>query len=256
MAPATKTRTRRPSHAEQVAKLRGEVESLRDQLRRTQRLATLGTMTAMVAHEFNNILTPIISYAQLARENPALVDKAIARAADGGRRATDICGAILGLTGAGVQEPRQESLAELIETTMAAMGREPAKDGIELTMAVPADLTLTTRRVELQQIVLNLLLNAREALLARRPPRLLTIQGQRSDSKVTLTVTDNGQGIAPADQKRIFEPFFSTKDSPDGAGGHGLGLALCRELATRLHGEIAVASTPGEATTFTVTLPA
>ena len=68
-----------------------EVEALREQLHRAQRLAAVGTMTAMVAHEFNNILTPIINYAQMARTNPKLTDKAIAKAADGGQRASSIC---------------------------------------------------------------------------------------------------------------------------------------------------------------------
>ncbi len=81
-----------------VKELQAQVDALRGELRRAQRLAAVGTMTAMVAHEFNNILTPIINYAQLAKNNPKMVPKAIARASEGGLRATEICKAILYVT--------------------------------------------------------------------------------------------------------------------------------------------------------------
>ena len=160
VSPGTQT------YPQQLATLNAEVASLREQLRRAQRLAAVGTMTAMVAHEFNNILTPIINYARMARTNPKFTGKAIDRAADGGERATNICKAILGLTGQETQAG-PVSVAELICETLAAMGREPAKDGIELVLAAPPDLTICTRRVELGQVLLNLVINARAAVLAK-----------------------------------------------------------------------------------------
>ena len=244
------------SHHEQLTRLQGEVESLREQLRRAQRLATVGTMTAMVAHEFNNILTPIINYARLARKNPSLVDKALDRAADGGTRASDICQALLGVTRNGSAQ-RELNLVQLINETLAAMARDPSKDGIELRLDVPGDLQATARGVELQQVLLNLLVNARTALLGVSGPKRIELSAGRKGSGVVLRVSDNGAGIPPENLQRIFEPFFSTKQASHDGGseGYGLGLAFCREMMTTMGGEISVESAPGQGTTFTLHMP-
>lgn len=243
-------------YPEQLERLRREVDALRQQLRRAQRLATVGTMTAMVAHEFNNILTPIINYAQLAQSNPALSGKAIARAADGGRRASHICQAILGISRQD-EAPREAGLRELIDETLAAMARDPKKDGIELVVQVPANLALCTRRVEFQQVLLNLLINARRAVLDKAPPRRIEILGAKKAGRVALQVADTGVGIPPENLDKIFQPFFTTQQSPDkNSRGHGLGLAICKDIVTSLGGEITVRSKLGKGSTFTVLLPA
>ncbi len=215
-------------------------------------------MMAMAAHEFNNILTPIISYAQLARKNPALVQKAIARAADGGLRASNICRAILDMTCKTNNEPSETNLAELVPETLAVMARDPGKDSIELVFQAPGDLTIITRRAELQQVILNLVMNARAAVMEKEGPRTIGISIERQGRDVVLSVADNGVGIPPENIERIFEPFFTTKNSPEGEScGYGLGLAICREIVTEeMGGQIAVESTPGKGTTFTVRLPA
>lgn len=244
------------TYPDQLDRLKGEVEALRQQLRRAQRLAAVGTMTAMVAHEFNNILTPIISYAQMAQNNPALAGKAIARAADGGRRASHICKAIMGIAGKEVPA-EQSNLSELISETLAAMARDPEKDGIELVLEAPAELTVTTRRVELQQVLLNLLINARDAVMAKPQPRRIEISAGRKAGMLCIQVSDSGVGIAPENLDKIFQPFFTTKQSQDRDNrGHGLGLAICKDIITSLGGEISVRSKVNKGTTFTILLPA
>lgn len=238
---------------DQLAKLRGQVAALRSQLARAQRLATMGTMTAMVAHEFNNILTPIINYAQLAKMNPKLADKAIDRAADGGRRAACICNAILGMTREAAQ-PARIDLAELVADTLCAMAREPQKDGIELRVSIPPDLDLVGRRVELQQVLLNLLINARAAVLGKPGLRRIEITASTNGDIARICVQDNGTGIEPKNLAKIFEPFFTTKTGGDD-GGSGLGLAICRQILTDMGGEISVSSEPGEGAAFTVSVP-
>ena len=241
---------------ERLDRLQGEIDSLRDQLQDAHRLATLGTMTAMVAHEFNNILTPIINYAQLAQTNPKLVDKAIKRAADGGQRASEICGAILGLTRDEPPETVDVDIQELVKVTIDAMGRTPAQDGIELTLAIPDGLVVKTHRVMLQQVILNLLINARYALLGKRRPRKLTLSASVAGGTVSINVTDNGEGIPPENIEKIFDPFFSTKTQGNSESeGFGLGLATCRRIVTSLDGEINATSQPGAGCTFSVTLP-
>jgi signal transduction histidine kinase len=242
------------THQEQLARLSAEVQALRAQLKQAQRLATVGTMTAMVAHEFNNILTPIINYARLAQKNPALVTKAVNHAADGGQRATDICKALLGTLRGEAGKSAEINVSELLAGTLTAMAREPKKDGIELVCDVPADLQMLTRRVELQQVLLNLIMNARSAVTARSGLRRIEISARRSGQGVAFRVADNGVGIPPEHLEKIFEPFFTTK-AASAQDGHGLGLAVCREIVTSLGGDISVESSLGIGTTFTVRLP-
>ncbi len=256
MTVSTSRSTAATAQRERLAKLQREVESLREQLRSTQRRAAVGTMLAMVAHEFNNILTPIISYAQLAKSNPALSDKAIARAADGGQRASEICKALLGLVGEDQARPVRVNLCRIIADTIVAMAREPQKDGIDLNFDIPVDLTVLARPIELQQVVLNLLLNAREAVMDRSTPRRIDITTEADGPVVLLHVADNGAGISPENLRDIFLPYFTTRrDAKGDSHGHGLGLAICREIITSLDGEISVDSTLGEGTKFTVRLP-
>jgi len=245
-----------PAH--EVTHLQAQVDALRGELRRAQRLAAVGTMTAMVAHEFNNILTPIINYAQLAKNNPKMVPKAIDRASEGGLRATEICKAILGITRDDDHGPSQESLVEITHEIIAAMAREPGKDGIDLTIDIHQELTVTTRRLELQQVLMNLLINARTAVLAKPAPRLIRIAAEQNDDWVTMEVEDNGAGIPSEIIDKIFRPFFTTKGAVDAKGktrGHGLGLALCREIMDTLEGDISVESTVGMGTKFTLQFP-
>jgi len=244
------------THQEQLNRLAQEVEALRRQLRTARKLATVGTMTAMVAHEFNNILTPIINYAHLARNNPAMARKAIAHAAEGGQRATNICNAILSFAKDDAQEPTETDLGELVRRTIEAMGRDPKRDGIELSVDVPPGLKLLTRPTELQQILLNLLLNARQAVLEGNGPRSISISAHPSDEGVRLEVRDSGVGISPENLPHVFEPFFTTRGSCNSPSrGHGLGLTFCRDAVTALGGRITVTSTPGNGATFTVHLP-
>ncbi len=242
--------------AAELERLNGQVDALRGQLAHTQRLASLGTMTAMVAHEFNNILTPIINYAQLARKNPALVDKALARAAETGRQASDICQAILGLTRNSPSAVDELDLADLLGETVLAIGRRPERDGIELTVSAPDGATVSACKVRLQHVLLNLLLNARNAVLKTDRSRRIDLSAEVDDHDVIFRVGDNGVGIDPEHLERIFEPFFTTCcDQGDRNCGHGLGLAVCREIARAMGGDITVESTPGEGATFTFSVP-
>ncbi len=241
-----------------VQQLRNENAQLREQLERSQALASVGTMTAMILHEFNNILTPIINYAALAADgDEQMVAKAIRKTSEGGRRAVDICDALLSMLRNRTREPVRVRLAELVEQSLLAMGRNPAKDGITVHIAVPGGLSAMARPAELMQVLVNLLINARAAIAATDARGRITITASRADETVTLSVADNGTGIAPEHISRLFEPFFTTKHGGDAAdGGTGLGLAVCKQLLHKMHGDIAVESTLGQGTTFHITLPA
>jgi signal transduction histidine kinase len=244
------------SHQEHIEQLESEVQSLREQLHHAQRLAAVGTMTAMVAHEFNNILTPIVNYAQMARTNPKFAGKAIDKAASGGERAAEICKAILGMTHA-PQKATKVNVAELVSQTLAAMVRDPARDGIELCLDIPAGLTAQACSIELQQVLLNLVINARAAVLAREGGGKRIAISARRNGDLQISVSDNGTGISPENLSKIFQPFFTTKSAEEnGSDGHGLGLSICRDIVTQMGGTISVKSTLGHGATFTVRLPA
>jgi two-component system NtrC family sensor kinase len=125
---------------------------------------------------------------------------------------------------------------------------------------VPQGLSFCTRKVELQQVLLNLLLNARAAVLAKSGTRRIDISARCTRGRLTLKVRDSGVGIPPENLPRIFKPFFTTKsDDGDGSGssgGHGLGLSICSDILKSLDGRIDVQSVPGHGATFTVDLPA
>ncbi|MCY2925890.1 MAG: ATP-binding protein [Planctomycetota bacterium] len=253
---ATSNETLTADHQGELDRLRAEVKTLRHQLKHSQRLASVGTMAAMVAHEFNNILTPVVNYAQIAKSNPSLMTKALDRAASGGLRATAICQALLGFAGDQPPTPQPVVLHELVADTLSAMAREPHKDRIDLTLTIPEGTTVVTRRVELQQILLNLLLNARTAVMAQDGPRRIEVSAQPMGEALLICVSDTGVGIRPENIEKIFQPFFTTKAaSPTAGEGSGLGLAICREIVRDLGGEIQVQSTLGVGTTFALQLP-
>ncbi|MHC4983643.1 MAG: sensor histidine kinase [Planctomycetota bacterium] len=253
VAQATKDKT----HQQKLERLDAEVKALRGQLRRAQRLATVGTMTAMVAHEFNNILTPIVNYAKLARGDPSLLQKAVDRAASGAERAAEICNAILGMTQEAQSEPVKVSLAETVAESIAATARDPRKDGIELVVDVPKRLAVTARPVELQQVLVNLLMNAREAFDNSGGPKRIELSARRSDAHVLIRLSDTGVGIPRENLAMIFEPFFTTNGPSNGSRpGSGLGLPISKDIVEGMGGRISVQSTPGRGSTFTIRLPA
>ncbi len=243
------------SHAEGLARLQREVESLREQLRQAHQLATIGRMAAMVAHEFNNILTPIINYAQMAQKNPSMVEKAISHAAKGGERATAICNAILGMTRQQDADPEPVSLPEVVNEIFSILVRDPQKDRIEMMVEIDDDLVVPACRIGLQQVLVNLIMNARAALQTRDAPRQIRISAHRNGKLFIIAVQDNGHGIAPEDIDKVFQPFFTTRGSKGSSQGHGLGLAICQDVAKAAGWEIGVQSRLGEGSTFTIQIP-
>jgi two-component system NtrC family sensor kinase len=136
------------------------------------------------------------------------------------------------------------------------MVRAPDRDDIEMSVDVPPGLTVNARSIELQQVLLNLLINARAAVLAKTGGgKRITITARRKNG-VEIGIADNGTGISAQNLEKIFQPFFTTKSPADGeTGGHGLGLSICRDIVTQMNGTISVQSAPGKGATFTIRLP-
>jgi signal transduction histidine kinase len=239
--------------------LRRQIDELKQQLAQAQRLTALGELVSTTTHEFNNVLTTIINYAKFGmrhKDNPTR-DKAFEKILLAGNRAAKITGTVLGLArnrSAG-QEPT--NLVELVENTLLLLEREMNKYRITVDKSFQKGLPAACVNAnQVQQVLLNLLVNARQAMPGGGRVLIKLLYDPQSDT-VDLVVRDNGCGI-PADKlPRIFDAFYTTKNGPDasGKGGTGLGLSMCRDIIEAHHGRMRVDSTVGKGTAFTLKLP-
>lgn len=251
-----------------IVAMQRELDTLREQLTESQRLATVGTIAAVIAHEFNNLLTPIASYCQLALnqldkgvDDPALTKKALTKSVHHAMRAGKICNSMLSLV-RGERENRTIKIQSLIDEALAVLAREPSKDGIALRVQVQPELEVRGDPVQLEQVLLNLLINARQAMMMSdrgRGTGSITIKADRNnEGQVRINVIDTGPGIDAKNIAKIFEPFFTTKTAPKAGEprGSGLGLHICKQIVEVHGGTIDVESTPGKGATFGLLLPA
>jgi signal transduction histidine kinase len=242
---------------EHLAVVEARLDELHNALIHSHRLATLGTMASAIAHEYNNILTPIISYAQLALARPddtALLHKAVERALSGAERAAAISSSILGFARDGDDSP-QAFLPTTIDDALQCLAREPSKDGIELEVDLP-QVSIEMSPLALEQVIVNLVLNARKAM-KRRGGRL-RIAAVDGGAEVRLSVSDTGPGIPPEVMDRLFEPFVTHsigEGKPARREGTGLGLCICKRLVEQAGGTIDVESEPGKGASFEIVVP-
>jgi two-component system NtrC family sensor kinase len=247
----------------QLADAQRQLDSLREQLTETQRLATIGTIAAVIAHEFNNLLTPIVSYSQYAlnsaqSETPdmELVKKALTKSFQSAEKASRICASLLGLA-RGQPTLGQVEVQKLVDEVLSVLAREPRKDGIALRVQVEPGLSVHGDSVQLEQVLLNLLINARHAMLNRGGSLTVKACKVADNAEAKIQVIDTGCGIPEKLMPKIFQPFFTTKGTtrPGEQRGTGLGLAICKEIVDRHSGRIEVESQAGKGTTFSVFLP-
>ena len=252
------------SLSQRVAEMQSQLDLLRQQLTESQRLATIGTISAVIAHEFNNLLTPIVSYSQFALQSAntdkpdlELIKKALSKSFQAADKAGKICQSMLGLA-RGHSIFGQVPVQKLVDETLLVLARDPRKDGIALRVQVQTDLCVFGDPVQLEQVLLNLLINARHAMLGRNGS--ITIKAaslEGSPDLARIQVIDSGPGIPEKLLGKIWEPFFTTKATArrGEAKGTGLGLAICREIVEHHRGRIDVSSEVGKGTTFSILLP-
>jgi signal transduction histidine kinase len=239
--------------------LQEQVEILRQHLAQAQRLTALGELVSTTTHEFNNVLMTILNYAKHGlrhRDHPTR-QKAFEKILAAATRASKITNGVLGIArnrSAG-QEPTD--LKKLVEDTLVLLEREMNKYRIAVDKHFHPVPEVRACGNQIQQVLLNLLINARQAMVGGGRLSIKLWHDAESDM-VNLMVRDNGCGIPPEQLTRIFDPFFTTKKGPDasGKGGTGLGLSMCRDIIEAHHGRIRVDSTVGRGTAFTLMLPA
>ncbi|HMB95460.1 MAG TPA: ATP-binding protein [Tepidisphaeraceae bacterium] len=247
----------------EIARMQAQLEAVRQQLTETQRLATIGTIAAVIAHEFNNLLTPIVSYSQFALQSAEgdkpdmeLIKKALSKAFGSASKAGKICTSMLSLA-RGESSFGEVSIQKAIDEVLMVLARDPQKDGIALRVQVQPELSVNGDPVQLEQVLLNLLINARQAMLGKGGS--LTVKAMKTDdgAEVRIQVIDTGPGIPEKLLPKIFQPFFTTKGTAKQgeSKGTGLGLAICKEIIEHHKGRIEVTSEIGRGTTFTIHLP-
>ena len=260
--------------------LERQLETMNSELASLHRLSVLGVLAAGIAHEINNLLTPVLSYAQLALARPddeSLRTKALERTSAGIESVSQIVHAILGMA-RGEDGQTTANVAAVLDESIRCLGRDPGKDNVHIHADIDAETWVAINPVVLQQVLLNLVLNALKALHGRRGT--ITISAQETPTgKTTITVRDDGPGIPPDVLPTLFDspsdaPGSRRKrtgnsaklsagnpssggniDEPLPATGTGLGLSICRKLLASENGTITCSSSPNEGATFTIALP-
>jgi PAS domain S-box-containing protein len=229
-----------------------ELSRLQEQLRQAQKMESIGRLAGGIAHDFNNLLTAIAGYAELvlrtvepgsaAAENTAH----IRRSAD---RATALTRQLLAFSRKQVLAPEDLDLSEVVAQLKDLLERLIGED-VELVMELEPDTCVVRAdRSQIEQIILNLVLNARDAM---PEGGRITLHTSAAGGRARLAVRDTGIGMDAATRARIFEPFFTTK-SPE--KGSGLGLSTVYGIVHQSGGTIAVESEPGHGALFEIHLP-
>lgn len=224
------------------------------------RISTLGELTASIAHEVNQPLAAIVTNGEAGLRwiNRAEPDLEEARAAIGrmiveGQRASDIITRVRAL--ASNKSPRREPVAlnAAIEDAALLLKRELAANEVRLNLSLSPEVgEAPADRVQLQQVVINLGMNAIQAMAGHDgPARDLTIATRREGEEVVLEVADTGPGVAPENAKALFDAFYTTK-----ATGMGMGLSICKSIVEAHGGTLGVEAAPGGGALFRARLPA
>ncbi|HEX3759612.1 MAG TPA: response regulator [Kofleriaceae bacterium] len=227
---------------------------LEEQLRRSEKMEAIGQLAGGIAHDFNNVLMAILSNCrslrgQLPADQPP--NRQLTQIEVAAERAAHLTRQLLAFGRDGADQPVALDLGAHVQRT-ASLLTQLIGDRIAIEIAIAPDLrAVLGRSSELEQVIMNLVLNARDAMPAGGT---VTITARNAPAgEVELVVADTGQGMDEATRARVFEPFFTTKDVGEGTG---LGLATVYAVVARARGRIDVASEPGKGTTFSIWLPA
>lgn len=266
----------------QAEQLLASIDSLESRVKRSQteldstsRLETLGLLTGALAHEFNNILTPVLSYARVALERPEdleLCHRALERAAIGVERASRIASSVLRLAGPDNDPRSAESCcpAAALEGALACLPQPLDALGIELRTDIPDQTQLAVPQTDLEHVLLNLLLNSCRAIgkgdggggvievaasnAAPSADACSTWNGAGPPPPMlALTIRDDGPGIDDLTRAGLFQPF--QKSGSSDAQSHGLGLAICRRLIEAAGGTITIEANSARGAAFVISLP-
>jgi two-component system cell cycle sensor histidine kinase/response regulator CckA len=245
-----------------------QLQLSQEQFRQAQKMEAVGRLAGGIAHDFNNLLTAILSYSELALTDLRPADpirEDIEQIRQAGLRAAELTKQLLAFSRRQLFQVRSLSLNDVVIHT-ERMLHPLMGDDVEIRLGLSPTLPHTRADAgQLEQVLLNLAVNARDAMPSGGTLTLTTAAAEVSEAAaarwghlvagpyVTLTVQDTGTGMSPEVQERIFEPFFTTKGPGQGTG---LGLSTVYGIVKQSGGHIFVSSEPGGGSTFTIYLPA
>ena len=228
----------------------------------TEKMASIGKMAAVLAHEINNPLSGILTYAKLLRKWIAHEDGGLSRRgeicdsldliASESRRCGDLVKNLLTFSRTTPMNLQATNLNQVVDRSLRLVQHQIDLGGIQLQLQLDPELPpVLCDGAQIEQVLLALVMNAIDAM-QQGGNLWITTSFKREENQVRLVVRDDGSGIPPEILSRIFEPFLTTKETGRGVG---LGLAISHSILERHHGSIEVESEFGRGTTFTVTLP-
>ncbi len=245
-------------------------KQLEEQFRQAQRMESIGNLAGGIAHDFNNLLTAILGYSNVLLEDAASAGCSDQMKADlqgiraAGERAATLTNQLLAFSRRQIIQPRVLSVNAIVKD-LQPMLRRLIREDIALTTRLSPELCLVSMDIgQLEQVIVNLAVNARDAISNAGTIAIETARVDLDETDATvhlelppgpyvrLAMSDTGVGMPPQIIARIFEPFFTTK--PQGVGT-GLGLATIYGIVKQNHGDVSVSSEPGKGSTFTIHVP-
>lgn len=228
-------------------------KEMQTKLAQAERLAAVGELAAGVAHEVNNPINTIINCAQLIQDGDAPGENCTTIIEEG-QRIAEIVQSLLQFARDDRDRPQPTSLDDVVQRTLRLIAENLKRHGIDLEVVVPEHLPqVHARPQQIQQVLLNLLINAKDALVhSAQDRRRVRISAAQRDRGAELVVADNGPGVPEKLGARIFEPFVTTKRA---RGGTGLGLSISKSIVEGYGGTITLDSVRGHGATFRVWLP-
>jgi signal transduction histidine kinase len=239
----------------ELESLEAEHRRAEEQLLITDRLASIGELASSLAHELNNPLTGVIGFSQLllSKELPDEIREDIQVIYTEAKRTADVVKNLLIFARKHAPVKQLVDINSVIEKVLSLRAYEHKVENIQVVTRFAPDLPLTMADFfQLQQVFLNIIINAEHFMLEAHHRGTLTITTRRAGNSIIASFADDGPGIAEEDMVHLFDPFFTTKEVGEGTG---LGLSICHGIVTEHNGLLYAESEPGKGATFVVELP-
>jgi signal transduction histidine kinase len=247
------------SHISSLEKANRDLRQAQDEIIRSEKLASVGRLAAGIAHEIGNPIGIILGYLDLLNSGDiAEVDKKdfLSRIESEIVRVNRIIRQLLDFSRPSSGEPEKTRVHDLVKMTLSMLEPQPMMEGVRTTQELKAQKdTVLADPNQLQQVFLNIIMNAADALAEGKGEgtiKQLTIRSEKIEGFIELRFSDNGPGIPDRELLRIFDPFYTTKEPGKGTG---LGLSVCYRIVEGMGGAIRAESKSGEGATVIVSLP-